>query len=114
MNKLDLDYKGNYNPNQSYELCYKKNCHFLQNGKLYHCTLVPNIHFLNKYFDINFPVEKGDYIDLDKIKSPTKINRYLNNKIPFCKYCPDYYTEAMAHKISKKQLSEWVKTDTIQ
>ena len=54
MQNMSLDVKGKRDKNKAYVRCTRKRCHFLRDGKLYLCTPVPNIRFLNKFFNLNF------------------------------------------------------------
>ena len=114
MRKMDLDHKGRCNKQKAFNQCCEKRCHFLKEGKLYVCTPAPNIHFLNKYFNLNFKLTKKDYIDLDKVKSATKINRLFKQPIDFCRYCNDGEIAFDTYRVSKKELSEWVLEDSIK
>ena len=110
MQKMDLDIKGSRNKKRAFLKCTRKKCHFLRDGKLYVCTPAPNIRFLNEYFNLNFKLDKTDYIDLEKIKSASKINKLFKRPIAFCKYCNDEDLSYDKYRISKKELSEWVKS----
>ena len=110
MQKMDLDIKGSRNKKRAFLKCTRKKCHFLRDGKLYVCTPAPNIKFLNEYFNLNFKLNKTDYIDLEKIKSASKINKLFKRPIEFCKYCNDEDLSYDKYRISKKELSEWVKS----
>ena len=110
MQKMDLDTKGSRNKKRAFLKCTRKKCHFLRDGKLYVCTPAPNIRFLNEYFNLNFKLDKTDYIDLEKIKSASKINKLFKRPIEFCKYCNDEDLSYDKYRISKKELSEWVKS----
>ncbi len=110
MRKQNLDINGKSNKDKAFSMCHEKNCHFVRDGKLYICTPVPNICFLNKYFSVNFEVKKTDYIDLNKTKSASKINAIFKKPINFCKYCTDKEMEFDTYKISKREISEWVKS----
>ena len=109
MRKQNLNLEGSSNKEKAFLKCHEKNCHFLRDGKLYVCTPVPNICFLNKYFNLDFKIKKTDYIDLNKIKSASYINAIFKRPINFCRYCNDKEIEFDKYKISKKELSEWVK-----
>lgn len=110
MQKMDLDIKGSRNKKRAFLKCTRKKCHFLRDGKLYVCTPAPNIKFLNEYFNLNFKLNKTDYIDLEKIKSASKINKLFKRPIEFCKYCNDEDLSYDKYRISKKELNEWVKS----
>ena len=109
MQNMNLDIKGKRNKTKAFMQCTRKKCHFLSNGKLYLCTLVPNVKFLNKYFNLNFKVQKSDYIDLNKIKSASKINKIFSKPIDFCAYCNDEKVKFCSYHVSKREKSEWVK-----
>lgn len=113
MQKMNLDYKKSRNKELSFKQCSRKGCHFLRDSKLYVCTLIPNIGFLNKYFNLDFKVKKSDYIDLNKVKSATKINRLFKYPVDFCKYCNDAKLEYTCWRTSQKELDEWVLTSTL-
>lgn len=109
MKKQNLNPKGNNDKKEAFSKCWEKKCHFLRDGKLYICTPAPNIHFLNKYFNLDFKLKKKDYIDINKIKSASYINALFQKPIEFCRYCNDGEIEFEKYAISKKELSEWVK-----
>lgn len=111
MQKMDLDIKGTRDKEKAFLKCTRKKCHFLRDGKLYICTPVPNIKFLNEYFNLDFKVKKSDYIDLNKIKSASKINKLFRKPIEFCAYCNDKELTYDIYRTSKKELSEWVLSD---
>lgn len=108
MQKMNLNIKGKSNKTKAFNRCWRKNCHFLRNSKLYVCPLVSNIKYLNDYFNLNFQIENKDYIDINKIKSPSKIKKLFTQPIPFCKYCSDKETPFANYNISKKEISEWI------
>lgn len=113
MYAITLNYKGDTDINKVFHRCCRKRCHFLRDGKLYVCTLVPNIRFLNKYFNLDFKVFQKDYIDIYRVKSATKINRFLSKPFPFCRYCPKEVWKKVDYSISKREISEWVDTETL-
>ena len=110
MKKQNLDLNGKNDKKIAFQKCWEKKCHFVRDGKLYVCTPAPNIRFLNKYFNLDFKLGKNDYIDLNKVKSASYINALFKKPIDFCRYCNDGEIEFKKYSISKKELSEWVKT----
>lgn len=113
MYSIQLNHKGDTNIEQAFNRCTRKKCHFLRDGKLYLCTLTPNIPFLNNHFKLNFKIKNKDYIDIYKETSTTKINKFLKNPIPFCAYCPKSEWEKVQYKISKKEIEEWVDVSSL-
>ena len=114
MQKMDLDYKGKQDKKKAFERCWRKRCHFLRDSKLYICTPIPNIRFLNEYYGINFSVGKKDFINLDKEKSAARINRLFNRPVEFCKYCSDSETEFEDYRVSRKEITEWVREESLK
>lgn len=110
MKKQSLDLNGKNNKKTAFQKCWEKKCHFVRDGKLYICTSAPNVHFLNKYFNLDFKLGKNDYIDLNKVKSASYINSLFKKPIDFCRYCNDGEIEFEKYSISKKEISEWVKS----
>lgn len=92
-----------------YKCTVANKCVMLKNGKLYPCTLIPNIEHFNKYFDENFEVSARDFIDIYSAQSDTEIMEFLHNPVPFCRYCNIEEKEYdLEWGISKKQKSEWM------
>ena len=114
MKKMNLDPDGRSDKNCTFNKCSERKCHFLRDSKLYVCTAIPNIPFLNRHFNLNFEITKNDYIDLDKTKSATKINSIFNYPVDFCRYCNEGEDGFVDYAISKKELGEWVKIDSSQ
>lgn len=113
MQKMNLDYKGRSSKNRAFEKCTRKRCHFIRDSKLYICTPAPNIEFLNRYFKLNFPLTKRDYIDLDREKSASKINYLLSKPINFCRYCSDKSLDSEKYRVSNKTADEWINPETL-
>lgn len=107
--KIPLDLKGSQNVMKNFLSCFHSNyCITLKNGKLYTCTVAPNIEHFNKYFNKNIPLTERDGIDIYKAKDINEILTFLAKPIPFCKYC-NVQGRTYNHKwgISKKDISEW-------
>ena len=110
LNKSIFDMEGKQNPKRSFLLCYRANhCIQLSKGKLYTCTIAPNIHHLNKYFHLNFSVSDNDGIDIYKAKNADEILKFLAEAIPFCKYCQaDKMVKGIPWATSLKSKDEWL------
>lgn len=57
-------------------LCSKR-LYYVENGRLYTCTLIPNIEHFNKYFNKNLEVCDDDSIDIYKAKIKKKFLIFL-------------------------------------
>ncbi|GHV96301.1 hypothetical protein AGMMS50293_26210 [Spirochaetia bacterium] len=110
MHCVPLDLNGRQNKNESFTKCYKSNlCIKCRNGKLYTCSLIPNIHYFNNYFNLNLRVSKRDHIDIYKARDLDEIFEFIRKPIPFCKYCNiDGSRYDIKWDVSKRELTEWV------
>ncbi|MDR2426987.1 MAG: radical SAM protein [Endomicrobium sp.] len=108
---LDLEGKGNCAENFAY--CFHaNNCIMLKKGKIYTCSIAPNIEHFNKYFNTNVPSSERDGIDIYKVNKIDEILDFLAKPIPFCKYC-NIQKRSFNHpwKTSKKEILEWTVND---
>lgn len=106
---VPLDIKGKQNAKISFRACAKGNqCIALENGKLYTCTLVPNIFIFNERFNQKLSVSKKDYVDIYDDLSAEQILEKLSKEIPFCRYCNQLsYRAGIKWEPSKKNIDEW-------
>ncbi|UQZ90395.1 radical SAM protein [Deltaproteobacteria bacterium Smac51] len=113
MHKLVLDPEGKGDVDYNFKKCYRSNsCIFLQDGRLYTCTVAPTAHHLNKHFDQKLEMSEKDSIDIYQAQSANEILEFLRRPIPFCRYC-DMHTKikGITWKQSDKKLTEWYLTD---
>lgn len=106
---IPLDIEGKQNAVENFAGCFHANwCVMLKNGKLYTCTVAPNIEHFNKYFNYNIPLTERDGIDIHKSEKIEEILEFLARPIPFCKYC-NVKGRSFGHewKTSKKEIDEW-------
>lgn len=99
-----------HDPNTNFILCHKaNNCVTLKNGRLYTCTLIPNIVHFNKYFKTDLQVLENDGIDIYNANSAEQILEFLAKPTDFCKYCNLYESKfSIKWGISKKDIQEWI------
>lgn len=107
--KIPLDLRGNQNVVCNFMNCFHANhCISLKNGRLYTCTVAPNIDNFNQYFNKNIPLTEYDGIDIYKAQNIQEVLEFLARPIPFCKYCfVNKRTFGHEFGISKKDISEW-------
>ena len=105
---LNLD--GKENPEWNFRNCNLANsCIFLDNGKLYTCSLPSNIRHFNKFFNKNIPVSVNDYIDIYEARNYQEILQFLAKPIPFCKYCDvKNWKYGITWKTSTKGIEEYI------
>ena len=110
MYKMPLDIEGRQDIGNSFKNCLRSNsCIFLEEGRLYTCTLIPNIKHFNKYFSKNLEVSESDYIDIYSVKNVKELLNFLCKPVPFCRYCKTHNREyGLAWGISEREISEWV------
>ncbi|WP_196812509.1 radical SAM protein [Butyrivibrio sp. XPD2002] len=107
---VPIDCEGKQTPAISYSICAKGNeCVTLENGKLFTCTLIPNIEIFNQYFGKHLKVTADDYIDIYKVDDPDEILSALASEVPFCKYCNNLgYKTGIPWGITNGKISEWL------
>lgn len=108
--KNPLDLEGRQDPVYSFWRCYHaNNCCFLEEGKLYTCTMAPTIHIFNKRYNTNLKLETGDSLDIYAVKNTDEVFRFLATPKPFCRYCMvSKRTTGLPWDQSKQEMSEWL------
>jgi len=109
LNHVPLDLNGTKDCKTNFLNCWHaNNCVTLKNGKLYTCTVAPNIEHFNKYFGKSLPLTDYDGIDIYKANNIQEVLQFLATPIPFCRFC-NVQGRTSNHKwgISKKDISEW-------
>lgn len=104
-----LDLEGKQDARAMYLHCGNANeCITLKNGKLYTCSVAPNIDSFNRYFHQNIELCAEDGIDIYQTDSRQEILNFLSHPIPFCRYCK-VYERTDGHKwgVSKRTIDEW-------
>lgn len=104
-----LDLTGSQDPVESFIHCVNANsCHTLERGRLYTCSIAPNIKAFNDYFGKNVPLTEEDGIDIYKAESAEEILKLLAQPINFCRYCNvKGRTYDHGWEVSKKDIGEW-------
>lgn len=105
-----LDLAGKQDKYKSFNACYmaNANCTMLKKGKLYGCTLIPNIETFNKYFGKDIKVTDKDYIDIYDDISADDIFEFLCNPMPMCRYCKvNEWTYNNEWKTTTRSIKEW-------
>lgn len=109
--KKTLDIEGKQNPTKSFIECFGDNMYpLLMEGKLYGCTIAPNVRHFNKRFGTNMKLEDGDSLDIYSIEKVSELLNFIGNPKPFCRYC-DISNRSYGNKWerSRQEMSEWVK-----
>ena len=104
-----LDLTGSQNPMESFIHCVNaNNCHTLERGRLYTCSIAPNIKAFNNYFGKNVLLTMEDGIDICKAESAEEILEFLAKPVNFCRYC-NVKERTYDHEweISRKEIKEW-------
>lgn len=85
------------------------NCTCLLNGKLYLCSILPNIDKINEYFGTSFPLRENiEYVDIYKLKNPDEFFDKIGKPLDFCKYCNKKKLNFVRWSKSKMERSEWL------
>lgn len=105
-----LDLEGKQDKYKNFNACYMANgdCAMIKNGKLYGCTLLPNLETFNRYFNRNLEVTNKDYINLYDDITADEIFDFLCNPTPGCRYCKvNEWTYDHPWRTSQKKIEEW-------
>ena len=105
--KLDLD--GLQDDSKNFLICHRANgCIYLQNGRLWTCTVAPTARHFDRHFGTHIFDEESNSIDIHKATSAEEIMQFLAKPIPFCAYCNiTATTYGMDWTQSKKEITEW-------
>lgn len=107
--KIPLDVEGKQNAETNFKNCFHSNklC-FLGNGKLYPCTVAPNVYRFNEAFDYNLPTKGG--VDIYEVSTEDELLENLAKPLEMCKYCDVKNREYnLRWERSKKDISEWLR-----
>lgn len=112
--KIPLDIHGNQDPRNSFAHCFHaNNCVTLMEGRLYPCTIAPNVHIFNKKYHTHMELCKEDYIDIyDKDITKHRVLEFLSRPIPFCRFC-NVRQRSFGYEWerSRQEITEWVATE---
>lgn len=103
-----LDPLGRNDKYENHRICHLSSCLQLYQNKIYPCGRSAYIHYFNTKFEMNFAHEKGDYLEIDKIKYLAQIKLFRCSSVPFCRYCSLDKASNILWSTSKKEKSEWM------
>lgn len=109
--RIPIDVTGSQDIYRNFAKCFHANeCIMLKNGRLFTCTVAPNIEHFNWYFGENVVLSELDSIDIYQAESMEQITEFLSKPIPFCRYCNVAGREfGLTWGKSEKDISEWTK-----
>ena len=87
--------------------CYSSGCMQLVGNRIYACPMSADIQHLNKAFGYDFKQRKGDYVEVDKIRTALPIRWLRSRTKPFCHYC-ELRGSGFAWSQSERKPEEWV------
>lgn len=108
--KIPLDIHGKQNPRKSFSNCFHANLYaLLMEGKLYPCTVAPNVRHFNKKFGTHMELQDGDALNIYHVTEASEVFNFLCTPKSFCRYC-DVGNRSFGHpwERSKKVMGEWV------
>jgi MoaA/NifB/PqqE/SkfB family radical SAM enzyme len=104
--RFGLDRSKSQNKWVSHFKCYNFGCVSVVDSKIFPCSISGCISHINKAFGCEFKWEKGDYIEIEKLRDLKEIKRMRLRPVPFCAYCKK--NSIIKYGPSKRELSEWV------
>ena len=107
---IPLDISGSQDTTQNFMDCsHAQICNMLSEGKLYPCTVAPNIHIFNKKFGTNIPLTEFDGIDIYECSSGNELLDRLAKPMPVCSFCNiKGRTYGHPYRTSDMKMEEWV------
>ena len=104
-----LDLEGKQDMHESFLNCSNANqCLTLENGRLYTCSIAPNIQAFNDFFQQHLELTDADGINIYSAKSGDEILEEMARPMPFCRYCDvKHRTYDHPWEVSKKDIKEW-------
>lgn len=106
---IPFDITGGQDPRVNFINCFHANhCVYLQNGKIYTCSIAACVRHFNHFFKKNLPDNESNGIDIYKASTMSEILEFLAKPIPLCKYC-NVLKRSYNHpwKVSQKTIEEW-------
>lgn len=94
---------------KNWQMCFHANrFRMLKDGKLYPCTIAPNIIHFNNFFGKNVPLSEKDGVDIYKAKNLQEILDFLSKPIPCCRNC-NVQGRSFDHpwRCSARNILEW-------
>ena len=107
--KVPLDLSGSQDPRRSFINCsFANNNVMLMEGRIYTCTVAPNIHIFNEVYGTAIPVTDADYVDIYKAGGRSEILDFLSKPKPLCGYCcVGRRSYGLRWERSSREMSEW-------
>jgi hypothetical protein len=103
-----INISGDSDPNASFRSCRMMfKTPQLRDGKLYPCFFPAYVHYFSAYFNESIFADEKDSIDLFGDVSPAKILKFMDRRIPMCRWC---LTRRRYEKwgFSGKDIHEWI------
>lgn len=91
----------------NYYRCFEMDFLQMKDGKLFSCAQCAYMDRLNSKIGRQLEHEKGDFLELEKIKSDLDIRKFRLRSKQFCKYCV-FPRPLIEWKLSSKNIKEWI------
>lgn len=105
-----LDIEGGQDARENFIHCFHANagCNMLSEGRLYTCTVAPNMPIFAKKYNIDIVLKEEDGIDIYSVNSKKNLFEYLSRPMPICRYC-NIKKRTFEHlwEQSKGKMQEW-------
>ena len=105
-----LSMEGNSNTENSQKVCISRGCRFLREGYLYKCPfegLIDKFAATFAYNDV-LKIERGFDIYDESIDWGQKLEQYLKNPVPMCRYCSEKCEMFPWEIRSKPEKEDWL------
>ena len=92
LDNQSLTMKYNSDPVQAHDICYFKNCHQINKGKVYKCPLVSVLPDFLDQFDVNMSADDRTLAySYEPLTADNNVSEFVNaisDPISQCKFCP--------------------------
>ncbi len=107
--RVPLDTSGGQDAAESFSKCFHaNNCALLMEGKMFTCTVAPNIGIFNRRFGAHLQLRNDDCLDIHQAVTREEVLHFLCTPKPFCRYC-NVGGRSFGHlwERSKGDMGEW-------
>lgn len=107
--RIPLDISGGQDPEASFATCFHaNNTVLLMEGKLYACTVAPNVRIFDQRFGTHLPLQDQDSLDIHRAGTKREVLEFLRTPKPFCRYC-NVSGRSFGHpwERSAQRMDEW-------
>jgi MoaA/NifB/PqqE/SkfB family radical SAM enzyme len=111
--KIPIDPEGGHDAAASFRACQGyNNCPIIKDGRIYPCAYIAFADVFSDRFDLSdLDISDRDSCAIDESADGDEIMEFLSNPVPWCAHCDMKSREFYTWDRSKRDISEWTKTE---